>query len=176
MGIHLAKSNKTVRAARNRKKLGGILGGIAAFVLVGGGAAFAFVALTSNEATATLEKGAVAQLALFDADFTGPLYPGMSTGLEFKVKNENPFPATIKTIVLSGTSTTDCDVAKLSGAVDVGTVNNLTVTLATPVVVDPNSTKTITYNNALKLAASAPDSCGAVAKFKVTAEGAGPGN
>lgn len=169
---YVAQNSAVAKKAKRRKLIGGIAGGLGAF-LATGGAVWAAVALTSNEATATLEKGSVAELKITDADFTGPLYPGMSTGLEFKVENDNPFPATIKQIVISGSSTTTCNPAQLTGAVDIGSVSGLTVTLAAPVEVAPGTTKTVTYANALKLSKDATDSCTAVAKFKVAGSGAG---
>jgi hypothetical protein len=142
-------------------------------LVAGSGAAFAAVLLQSNEASANLEKGQAAELVLDNAQFTGPLWPGLSTGLKFRVQNNNPFAATIKTIQISGTSTTTCDAAKLTGpAADVGAVNGMTLTLTTPVEVAGNADKWIEYPKVVTLDKSAQDSCAIAAKFKVSGDGA----
>lgn len=164
------------RTAKRRSRKIWALAAVGALV-AGGGVAFAAALLSSNEAQATLDKGSVAQLVLDNAQFTGPLWPGMSTGLKFRVQNNNPFPATVTKIELNGTSTTTCNLAQLTGpAADVGTVSNLTLTLAAPVIVPANGEKVVEYPKVVSLAPAATDSCSIVAKFKVTGTGAGSGN
>jgi hypothetical protein len=146
-------------------------------LVAGGGAAYAAILLQSNETQATLAKGNAVPLVLDSAQFTGPLFPGMSTGLKFRVQNDNPFPAQVKKIEVNGTSTTTCNPAQLSGpAAGVGTVSGLTLTLTDAVEIPANSDKWVEYSKVINLAPAAPDSCAIVAKFKVTGDGAGSGS
>lgn len=146
-------------------------------LVAGGGAAFAAIALTSNEVDANLAKGQAANLVLSDAEFTKPLFPGTSTGLKFRIANSNEFPATVKAIVINGSSSTTCNLAQLSGpAASVGAVNGLTLTLATPVTVPAGEEVAVEYPKVVTLSPQATDSCAITAKFKVTGDGAGSGN
>lgn len=176
MSTHYAKSFAADTKRKARRRAGIIAAAIAA-LLATGGVALAAIALQSNEAEASLDKGAAVPLVLDNAQFTGPLWPGMSTGLKFRVANPNAFPATITKVELNGTSTTTCTVAQLTGpAADIGAVNGLTLTLATPVSVPAGGDKWVEYPKVVSLAAAAGDSCSIVAKFKVTGTGAGSGN
>ncbi len=157
-----------------RKKTTVAASAIAA-TLIAGGVAFAAIALTSNETEAALAKGQASNLVLDNAEFTKPLFPGTSTGLRFRVTNPNPFAASVTKVVVNGTSTTTCNLAQLTGpAADVGSVNNLTLTLTQPVSVPAGQSVNVEYPKVVTLAQAATDSCSIVAKFKVT--GAGSGN
>lgn len=146
-------------------------------LIAGGGAAFAAIQLQSNETEANLAKGTAANLVLENAEFTKPLFPGTSTGLKFRVNNSNEFPATVKQIVINGTSSTTCNPSQLSGpASTVGTVNGLVLTLASPVTVPAGEGVNVEYPKVVTLSPAATDSCAIMAKFKVTGEGAGSGN
>jgi hypothetical protein len=147
-------------------------------LVAGGGAAFAAMAIQSNEATATVEAGQAQQLQLSDATASGKLFPGMSVDLEFTVKNPNPFPVTLTSIVAgSGQPTVSCaspaDISKLSTSLG---VSGSTLNLASPVVVDPDETKSVTIPKAVKLAPAATGGCSLQGKFKITGTGAGSGN
>lgn len=165
-------------AKRKVRRRAGIIAGVVAAFLATAGVAVAAILLTSNTATAQLDAGQAQQLEITEPAFTGgALFPGTSVGLSFKVKNPNPFPATITKATLDGTSSTTCTLAQLTGpASDIGTVNGLTLTLATPVQLAAGETKTVTYAKVVTLAPAATASCAITAKFTVTGSGAGSGN
>lgn len=165
-------------AKRKARRRAVVISTAVAVALAGGGAALAAMLLSSNTAEAKLDKGAAQQLVLSAAQFTGgPLFPGTSVGLTFSVKNPNAFPATVSKVVLDGTSSTTCDLAQLTGpAADVGTVDNLTLTLASPVQLAAGEEKAVTFPKVVTLKSAATDSCAITAKFQVTGTGAGSGN
>lgn len=167
--------SKAAKKAKRRISLGGIGGAIAAFAMIGAGVAFAAMALDSNEATAKADAGQAQALKLTDASFNKPLFPGTSTDLKVLVTNPNPFPATVKQIVISGNSTTTCNPAQLTGpASDVGTVSGLNLNLTNPVVVGADGGQAwVTVPKAVKLSSDATAGCEVVAKFKVAGTGAG---
>ncbi len=172
MSTHYSKTFDA--PAKRKRKVRAVALGIVSGVLAVAGGAYAAIALTSNETEAALAKGNAETLVLDQAQFTKPLFPGTSTGLKFRVINNNAFPATIDKIVLNGTSTTTCPLDQLTGpAANVGTVNGLTLTLASPVTVPANNNVVFEYPKVVTLKATATDSCTINAKFKVTGVGAG---
>jgi hypothetical protein len=147
-------------------------------LLAGGGVAFAAMTVSSNEANAKVDAGTAQDLQLGDATASGPLYPGLSVDVSFPVKNVNPFPVTVTSIVAGSsqptvTCATPGDVQYLSSSL---MTSGASLTLAAPVTVQPNETKTITITKAVKLAPAATGGCSIVGKFKVSGSGAGSGN
>lgn len=181
---YFSKNYAADEKAAARKKARRILGlpvpmfAAAAVAVVGGGAAFAAMMVSSNEANAKVEAGVAAELKLSDAKASGPLYPGMGVDVSFDVENPNPFPVTLTSIVAgSGAPSISCtapaDIAKLSSSL---LISGSTVTLAAPVEIAANGTKTVEIKDAVKLSKTATGGCSLAGKFKVTGSGAGSGN
>ncbi len=172
MSTHFSKSFDAPAKLKRRRR--NIAISIASAVLAVGGGAFAAIALSSNETTAALAKGNASALVLDNAEFTRSLFPGSSTGLRFRVTNPNPFDASVSKVVVSGESSTTCNVQQLTGpASTVGQVSGLTLTLAQPVSIPAGQSVNVEYPKVVTLAAAATDSCAISAKFKVTGSGSG---
>jgi hypothetical protein len=141
----------------------------AAVVAVGGGAAAWAAWSVSNSATASVQAGSASQVQIEGAVLNGPLVPGAGTGVTFTVKNTNPFRVKVTGVTATGFTTTKAACANSNFQAGSGTVPEFELDAQD----GANATRTIIWNNAIKLKADPSNECqNAPVQFKVNVEAA----
>ncbi len=160
---------KTMAKKKSRKY---VAFGAAGALLLGGGAAYAYMSITGN-ATVTATAYQAQGLSVKSAQLASPLYPGSESDLVMTVVNPNPFPVKISQIAALGAPTevsTGCDITKLGGPV--GTNPVYSIPAADQVVVPGGQADaaptTVTVKKAVSLNINATQGCGFKLSVKIT--------
>lgn len=152
----------------SRRKAAIAMTSIAAALLVGGTAAYAFITLTAtgsaSSAAATVKQPTVADIVV------DPMLPGTTRKVSFKLSNPNDFPIKVTTIQRSTPAVVagggNCDAAQLTGPLSTATVMPVP---AEPIIVAGASNIQFEVPGALGLADTATGACTATFSLTVTA-------
>ncbi len=135
----------------------------------------------------SFEQGpaAAGTIAITNGALANTLAPGQTVGVKGNVKNTNDYPITVKSLYIkkssmallpAGAAQADCKITPMPGAdvafpkpdgTDEGPNTGIKYNLATPVVIQPGFTTTVTVPNVIKQDASATKMCGVKADYAV---------